>query len=176
MKMRGWTRRSKNRNKNKPGSLLSVGTICIVLIASFGILGASYAAWSQSFSIFGSITTGEINVVIRDVVLESSDAYESCSFTANKTGNIVDEVDMRVVTDASPFHSVLVFTVENNGTVPVACEGIDPSVPDSLEVQIVEAPAKINVGQTAPIKVRIVKGYCENFEFSTFLKFVQKTG
>lgn len=155
---------------------MSIGTICVVLIAAFGLLGVSYASWSQAFSIFGSITTGEINVIVRNVVLESSDGCESSSFTANKIGNIVDEVDMDVVTDSSPFNSVLVFTVENNGTIPVVCEGIDSSVPDSLEIQIIETPQRINVGQTASIKVRITKGYCKDFEFSTFLKFVQATG
>ena len=174
--MRGLARRSGNRFKGKPGGLFRIGVVCVVLIAALGILGASYASWSQPFSIFGSITTGEINVVVRNVILESSDGYESRSFNANRTGDIVDEVDMNVVTDANPFNSVLVFTVENDGTMPVACEGIDSSVPDSLDIQVIEAPPKIDVGQTADIKVRISKGYCENLEFSTFLKFVQSTG
>jgi hypothetical protein len=173
MRITGLFKRYKNRKKSRLGNLINIGTICIVLIAAFGLLGAGYASWNQTFSIFGSTTTGEVNVSVRNVTLESSDSNESCSFNANKVGNIVSEVEMNVVTGISPFNSVLVFTVENNGTIPVTCEGIDPSVPDSLQVQILQTPGKINVGQTAPIKVKITKGYCKDFEFSTFLKFVQ---
>ncbi|MBZ0098707.1 MAG: hypothetical protein K8F30_06460, partial [Taibaiella sp.] len=123
--------------KNRIGNLLSISTICIVLIAAFGLLGASFASWSQPFAIFGSITTGHINIIVRDVVLESSDGYESRSFTANKVGDIVDSVDMDVVTDVDPFHSVVVFTVENNGTIPVTCEGVDEIAGgDDVEVQL----------------------------------------
>ena len=83
----------------------------------------------------------------------------------------MERVDMDIVTDAYPFNAV--FVVENNGTIPVVCEGIDASVPDSIQVQIVDAPDEIAVGQTASIKVKITKGYCKDFEFTTFLRFVQ---
>jgi len=155
------------------GNLLSIRTMSIVLIAALGILGASYASWNQSFKIFGSVSTGQINTVVREITLESSDSYESLAFDTGKEGNIVREASLQVVTNSSPFNFILVFSVENNGTIPVVCEGIDPSIPDGIGVEVIEAPSRIEAGQTVPIKVRITKGYCENFEFSTLLRFVQ---
>mgnify|MGYP001019968622 CR=1 FL=1 len=140
------------------GNLLNIGTICIVLIAALGILGASYASWNQSFRIFGSISTGEINTVVRSIAIESSDNYESMTFNTGMEGGIVKDAALEVITDVSPFNCVLVFTVENNGTIPVSCTGIDPGIPDSIDIQVIEAPSGIEVGQTVPIKVKITKG------------------
>ena len=173
MAVRHFIRKYRIRKKRRVVNLLSIGTICIVLVIAFGFLGASYALWDQPFVIFGSINTGHISVVVRDVVLESSDSYDSLSMNKNIEDNTVERVDMDIVTDAYPFNAVLVFVVENNGTIPVVCEGIDASVPDSIQVQIVDAPDEIAVGQTASIKVKITKGYCKDFEFTTFLRFVQ---
>src|SRR5690554_2733515 len=140
----------KNRNKTKIGSLLSVSTVCIVLIACFALLGASYASWSQSFNVFGTITTGDLDVIVRDVELESSDEYESMSFSATKTGNTVDEVLMDVVTEIEPFGAVLKLTIENLGTIPVICTGIDNSSGD-VDITILGNMPRIEPGQTASL-------------------------
>jgi predicted ribosomally synthesized peptide with SipW-like signal peptide len=171
--IKGFWSRSKKHRIRKMGNLLNIGTICIVLIAALGILGASYAAWNQSFNVFGSISTGNINTVVRNIAVESSDTYETLTFDTDMEGDIVKEAALEVVTGASPFNCVLVFTVENKGSIPVSCEGIDPSISDSLDIQVIEAPPRIEAGQTAPIKVKITKGYCEDFEFSTLLRFSQ---
>jgi len=170
-------RNRSGKSKRKGfGNILGMGALSVVLIAVFGILGVCYALWNQSFKISGSVSTGQISTIVRDVALESSDAYESLAFNAGREGNTVREAGLQVITGSSPFSFVLVFSVENNGTVPVFCEGIDSSVPGSLDTQFIEAPSRIEAGQTAQIKVRITKGYCENFEFSTLLKFSQAVG
>jgi hypothetical protein len=169
----GRFKKASKVKKIRIGNLLSVGTISIVLIACFGLLGASYAAWTQSFDIIGTITTGHLDIAVRDVTLVSSDEYESFNFSVDRDGNIVNEVAMDVETTTYPFEAVVRFTVENIGTLPVVCNGIDNSVSDSVEVELMETPGAIEPGETAYIKVRIVKGYCHNFEFSTFLKFEQ---
>jgi len=166
-------RKYKKRKKLRFGNILHVGTMCVALIGALSLLGISYSSWSQSYKIFGSISTGEINLIVRDVILESSDNYSSLNFNVNKEGNVVDSVNMEVVTGSNPFSTILLFTVENGGTVPVRCEGIDTDIPGSIEVQLLEVPERIDPGQTGRIKIRITKGYVENFEFSTFLRFVQ---
>jgi len=164
----------RREKKKRAANLFSLGTISIVLIVALGLLGAGYASWTQQFTIFSSISTGEINVEIRDVLMESSDGYQSISFNAHKDAeDVVDQVNMDVVTNANPFSSVVVFLVENNGTIPVICVGIDQSSGDGLEMEIVDAPSIIDVGDTEPIKVRITKGYCEDFQFSALLEFEQ---
>jgi len=152
---------------------LRIGTISIVLIVALGLLGAGYASWTQKFDLFSAVSTGGIDVEVRDVVLDSCDGHESLSFTAHKDDYVVDEVNMNVVTDSNPFSAVVVFSVENNGTIPVTCAGIDQSAAGDLEVEIVEAPPLIDVGETESITVRITKGYCDDFEFSAFLEFDQ---
>ncbi len=166
-------KRYKTKRKNQSGKLLYIRTIFIVLIVALGLFGASYASWTQQFNILSAISTGSLNVDIVDAVLESSDSHKSISFSAHKEGNVVDEVDMNVVTASNPFSAVMVFAVENNGTIPVICVGIDQSVPDNLEVEILESPPLIDVGETESVKVRITKGYCDDFEFSAFLEFEQ---
>ncbi len=172
----GFVKRLKKRKGIGFGSLFGIGTVCVILAAALGLLGASYASWSQVFRLFGSINTGDISVVVRDVYLESSDSCESFSLTRDMEGGVVGQVNIDAVTGTSPFSATLVFTVENNGTIPVACEGIDTGAQDDLEVRLVDAPGRIGPGETAPVKVRITKGYCSNFEFEAFLRVVQATG
>lgn len=175
MMLKGFVRKHRNRKKRRIGNLFSIGTICLVLIGAFGLLGASYASWNQSFTLFGSIHTGEVSVIVRDVVFESSDPYESMALEKGMEGSTLEQVNMDIATDTDPFRMVLVFIVENNGTIPVECEGIDSSVKSNLEVQVVDSPGRIEVGESASIKVEFTKGYCEDFEFSAFIKFVQAT-
>ena len=72
MTVRRFIKKYGRRKKRRVGNLLSIGTICIVLIAAFGFLGASYASWSQPFTIFGSINTGSISVIVKDVIFDDS--------------------------------------------------------------------------------------------------------
>jgi len=152
-----------------------MGTVCLVLIGAFGLLGASYASWNQTFTLFGSIHTGEVSVIVRDVILDSSAPYESMTLDKDMEGNTVEQVNMHIATDTEPFRMVLEFIVENTGTLPVVCEGIDSNVPNTLGVRLVDSPGRIEVGESASIKVEFTKGYCEGFEFNTYLKFVQAT-
>jgi hypothetical protein len=175
MKRMSGFKKNRNKTKRKILSFFNIGSICIVLVAAFGLLGASYAFWNQSFSFYGSINTGEVSVVVRDVVLESSDSYEQLSHNVDMTGNIVEQVNMDVITEASPFNMVIIFIVENIGAIPVICEEITSSEQDNPELQLLDSPTSIDVGQTASIRVRMTEGYREDFEFSTFLKFVQAT-
>lgn len=170
-----FSKRNRLHKKNKLGKLGHIGVTCIVIIAALSLLGAAYASWSQTFSIFGSVNTGNLNVVVRDITLESSDGYETCSFNAEKDGNVLSKATMNVITKSNPFQAILVFTVENNGTLPVTCVGIDKSIPDNLQVQLLDSPDKIEPAHTGLIKVKLIKGYCKDFEFSSFLRFVQAT-
>ena len=172
MILMGRFKKATKVKKIRIGNLLSVGTISIVLIACFGLLGASYASWSQNFSIFGTITTGEVNVIVRDVALDSSDEHDYMSFNAIKSENVIDEVVIDVTTDTSPFGMVLNVTLENVGTLPVKCTGIDRS-DEEIDITILGDLPIIAPGQTAIMKIRVDKGYCEGFVFSTFLKFEQ---
>ncbi len=162
-------KKHKNRNKKLP----HMGTILIVLIVALGLMGTAYASWTQQFNIFSAISTGELNVEIKDAVLESSSSHQSLSFSARKDGDMVDEVHMDVVTNANPFTAVVVFSVENNGTIPVICSGVEQTAAGDLTVEIVSAPPRIDVGETEPVRVRVAKGYCDDFEFSALLKFEQ---
>jgi hypothetical protein len=153
-------RKRKLRKKNKPGKLQHISVICIVIIAALSLLGLAYASWNQTFGIFGSINTGNVSVSVRDVVLESADPYETCSFKAEKSDNVVSNATMNVVTNSDPFGAILVFTVENNGTLPVTCTGVDKRV-EGLEMQLVGTPPVIDAGHTGTVKVKLVKGYCK---------------
>lgn len=164
----------KRKRKKRGTSYFSIGAIGIVLIAALGLLGAGYAAWTQKFELFGTISTGSLNVSIKDVVLESSDSHESLSFNAHKEGGIVEEVDMTVVTASNPFHTTLIFSVENNGTLPVACTGIDTSREGNLHMEVLDAPPVIDVGETGTVRVSMSKGYCDDFGFHAFLRFEQE--
>ena len=104
--------------------MLSIGTICIVLIVCFGLLGASYASWTQTFSIFGTISTGQLVIVVRDVILESTNGYKSCSFSVNRESNIVDEVVMDVETESEPFEAVVGLQSKTSVRYPLHAMGL----------------------------------------------------
>ena len=176
MTVRRFIKKYGRRKKRRVGNLLSIGTICIVLIAAFRFLGQAMHHGPSPYY-FGSINTGSISVIVKDVIFDdSSDNYSSLSLNKDIPDGTLEQVDMNILTSAYPYNAVLIFVVENNGTIPVACEGIDASIPDKIQVEIVDAPDIIAAGQTAHIKVRFKKGYCRDFEFSTFFRFVQATG
>ena len=173
----------KYRGKKRKGSFLQKGTIIIVLTIALGLMGVAYASWNQHFNLFSIISTGgfQLDIVHLDVDRENSDGHESLSFSADPHGIALDEANMNVLTGSNPFSAVLVFSVQNNGTVPAICTGIEienpaggVGDPGDLEMEIVEAPPLIDVGETGPIRVRIKKGYCSDFIFNASLVFEQE--
>ncbi len=173
--IRIFRKRYRRRKKVRFGNLQHIGTVCVAVVIACALLGVAYAVWNQSFDIFSSISTGNISIAIRDINVESSDDYETFSFNPIRQGNVVRDVEINVVTESNPFNMILVFTVENNGTVPVVCEGIDNSAGNEVDVLLLEAPAKIEPGQTGSIRVKLARGYCADFEFSSFVRFKQAT-
>ena len=166
----------RNRRKLKPGNLLSIGTISIVMVFALGLLGASYASWSQTFNLSSTIHTGEINITLVDVNVEDSEKFDRLTVEERSFEDDVELVDIDIVTESDPVDAIIVFTVKNNGTIPVICEGIDISSQDeSLQIELLDEQEKIDVGETVDIRGKIEKGYCEDFKFSTSLKFLQAT-
>ncbi len=165
--------KTRQNRKIRFGNPISLKTICLVIIITLGLFGASYARWSQSFGIFGIISTGNINVFVTDATVESTDSYEFFSFNINKDGNVVDSVNLNVITTNVPFGTVISFKVENMGTIPVRFVGMDLNIPDASKLQVIEAPGRIDVGESAYVRVRVLEGYCSEDNFSAFFKFEQ---
>jgi hypothetical protein len=163
----------KRKRKGRGISYPRLGVIGIILIVAMGLLGASYASWTQKFHLFSTISTGHLHLIIKEAELESADCHQSFSLNVHKEGGIVNQVDLSVVTGFSPFNATLVFSVENNGTLPVVCTGIDANREGDLALEILEAPPVISVGETGLVRVGLTKGYCDNFEFRSFLRFEQ---
>ena len=159
--------------KGKKMRFFNLALVLTVLILTLGVMGAGYAAWTQKFTVEGNITTGQLQIKIKDAVLESSAGHDSLSFTAHQDNGVVEKIDMNVATYANPYQAVIVFTVENTGTVPAACSGLIKDAYPEIKMEIVEVPDVIAPGTTGQIKVKISGSYCQNLNFSAFLKFEQ---
>ncbi|NLZ39495.1 MAG: hypothetical protein GX893_07820 [Firmicutes bacterium] len=152
---------------------INLALILFVLIFTLGAMGAGYAAWTQKFTVRANITTGQLQIKIRDAVLENSAGHESLSFTAHRDDGVVEKMEMNVETYSNPYQAVIVFTVENTGTVAAACRGLTKDAYPEITMEIMEAPDIIVPGATEQIKVKISGSYCYNLNFSAILQFEQ---
>ena len=53
------------------GKSLPVGTLFIVLVIMLALLGVGYALWSETLTISGTVSTGEVDVEFSQHVLKS---------------------------------------------------------------------------------------------------------
>lgn len=124
--------------------------LSMFLLAALLAAGASYAAWSESIVVNGTVNTGEVDWYINDVLmqLDNSPDYTCDENFENKypldkdVGSTETELvdsdgdgdkDKAVVTvnNAYPgYYNCITFEVKNNGTIPLKMEDLAVTNPN----------------------------------------------
>jgi len=109
-----------------------LGLLCLAVVLAMGSLGVGYAMWSDTVTITGPVTTGEVDVCVRDIAANEAipgNPDPQCGIGENPerkdvgwvSYEIIDCDEVRVtVHNAYPYYSALAhLTVCNTGSVPV---------------------------------------------------------
>ncbi|TDA67758.1 MAG: hypothetical protein D9V47_09585 [Clostridia bacterium] len=113
--------------------------LALIVVVSLGVIGVGLAAWTETITIAGSVTTGDINP---DFTSASTDDPGTTIDPGTDKNVGMTEVSFSAdaatvtVTNAYPgYHSDVTLTVKNNGSVPIEITdySID-SLPDEISL------------------------------------------
>ncbi|MDD2422214.1 MAG: hypothetical protein PHC60_08845 [Heliobacteriaceae bacterium] len=154
--------------------------ISVMLVLSFILMGAAYAAWTENIVINGTVATGDYDVTFS-------------AATSNDPGVTVDPgLDKHVGTTDNPevatdgksitvtannaypdYNATINYTVKNTGTIPLKVTGLDITNYYSNQLTVAEEGATI-VGEiidagaeiSKEIKHTVLDGAAENSTYS----------
>ncbi|MGQ9677596.1 MAG: SipW-dependent-type signal peptide-containing protein [Chloroflexota bacterium] len=111
----------------------------LVLIIALAGLSVGYAYWTETLSINGSVTTGNLSVAFDGVSVTDGDgdaAYGAgCTATVSGAGTDAETLNINV-TNAYPGYSCTVnFNVKNDGSIPVDLNGVVLAAPSDPDLQ-----------------------------------------
>ncbi len=134
-----------------------VGVVFLALLVGLGLAAATYAYWSDSLSISGTVSTGNLDVQFADSsASDNEDAYDVASVTCE----ILDEKTAKITVDnAYPgYEATCSFDVENTGTIPAKIKDTSVNNPNT-EISVdyswsgLDANNVLAVGGTATLDV-----------------------
>lgn len=102
-------------------TLAPIGIITLALLLALTTLGAVYAAWSQTLSVSGQVSTGTVAAAIGQTHVDSNDPLKaaSCELNVRKTSMADDTVEMIVRNAYLGYSCTGKFKVANKGTLPL---------------------------------------------------------
>jgi hypothetical protein len=116
-----------------------LGAILLVLIATLGITGVSYASWQKDMVISGSIETGNWNAA--DYSSVDLSGAPNCTIESQSAREITFKVHFKN-NNRKPYEASIVLTIANDGTIPVQIDTVqitkvgpdkrDPSADDLI--------------------------------------------
>jgi len=144
------------------------------LLIALAVLGFSYAWWTETLTIEGSVATGKLEVKFDDSLTTICSEHMSCSTTVTDTAITVN------VTNGYPCGWCNVtFTINNTGTIPAKVTAINiPEVTGlSISIEGLAAGDIIDVdGSVSPIlQIHVTEDAAEdsNYKFTVTINFGQ---
>jgi len=166
-----------------------------VLIIGLAVMAASYAYWTETLSVSGSVATGELDAqftaaftdddgTVNNATLDDGDdgrdpsslgpnptryAYDVATSVASITGPHAAEIT--VANSYPDYYTTAWFDINNTGTIPVNISGVNlVNVPTELDVTKVVDPTGtiLEPGETAQlgIGVHVTSGAGENATYT----------
>ena len=132
------------------GNFSKLGLLCLALVLGMGSLGIGYAAWSDTLTIHGTVSTGSWQGRLRAFLAGGENCHvtvepgydwwpapgiEEHSFTVTMVPPDCDEdngEDNGENNDGSSL--TVVYLIRNKGTVPIRLDWVDITTPDSIKV------------------------------------------
>jgi predicted ribosomally synthesized peptide with SipW-like signal peptide len=94
-----------------------IGFLIIALILVLGTLGVGYAAWSQTLTINGQVSTGTYNIIFSSATA-TADPHSVATLIGPTIAGGSHSFDVAVGNAYPNFVQVVNFVVKNTGTVP----------------------------------------------------------
>lgn len=141
------------------------GAMFVVLLVALGLVGATYAVWTDTVKVSGTVSTGTFDVKFTDV---------ECDEVNYATIDAYVDDDNAVVNIQNAYPGLKVsctFTVENAGTVPAKAISVSPTTTPPVDyVQITEYPTSIEIdpgsSATFTVKAEFKDNTPQNSEFN----------
>ncbi len=165
--------------KSKASALFAV-----VLIA-LAVLGFSYAWWTETLTISGTITTGELDVEFTGAYTSTCSDYMTCTVNfegggeADPTPGDLSKMTVTVNNGYPSGWCNITFTIRNCGTIPAKVKAINISPVSGLEISMegLSVGTQINPnGTVSPaLKIHVAEGAAENsqYTFTVTIEFDQ---
>lgn len=103
-----------------------VSAIFFAAILAVGLVGISYAYFSETFTMKTAASMGSLDVVFSNVELDPSAlADPSCTISADIVDN-GKNIALDIENAAPGFNATLNYEVTNKGSVPVVCQLVQP--------------------------------------------------
>ncbi len=150
-----------------------VGVVFLALLVGLGLAAATYAYWSESMTINGTVSTGVLDVqFVNSSAYDNEDNYDVASVECK----IVDEETAEItIDDAYPgYVATCVFDVYNSGTIPAKIKSttVNNSYTNAINVSYswsgLDSNNVFNPGDTASIEVvtKVLDGAAENSTYT----------
>jgi len=121
------------------GRLGKSGIVLLALALCLSITGAAFAHWEKVVTIDGTVTTGNLDLVI--VSAADDDAGIDPGYTKNVADTTIvidpDDSQKAIITITNGYPSYEVYwhvTVKNVGTIPAALQAINTTAPECINV------------------------------------------
>lgn len=95
-----------------------VGLIVLAVVVALGALGVGYAAWSQTLTINGNVSTGTYDVVFANLSATETDTLGVGNVTADNLAGDGHSFDVTVTNGYPGYVGVAHFDVHNTSSVP----------------------------------------------------------
>ncbi|HUV52663.1 MAG TPA: hypothetical protein VMW64_06275 [Dehalococcoidia bacterium] len=122
------------------GRLGKSGIVLLALALCLSITGAAFAHWEKVVTIDGTVTTGNLNLVIISAADDDAGIDPGYTKDVADTTIVIDPEDPQraivTITNAYPSYEVYWHvTVRNVGTIPAALQGIIVTAPECITVE-----------------------------------------
>ncbi|WP_456330601.1 SipW-dependent-type signal peptide-containing protein [Archaeoglobus sp.] len=165
------------------------------LVLGLMVVAATYAAWSETITVSGSVATGELDVAFTDYSVSDNDDDTGLTGTATTTVELQDTDDdddydtaVITVTQAYPgYHATVDLNVTNVGTIAAKVSGVNvaydntnyPGSSSALSVSTsgIAENEIIDTGETKTLRVTIDvtddAQELDNYAFTVTIDFTQ---
>jgi hypothetical protein len=153
-----------------------IGILCLALVLALGTMGIGLAQWTETLTITGNATTGDLSVKFGNPAPSTTDSDGgmanggTCTATVSGVGTESETLTI-TITNGYPCYTCTVdFDVENDGSIPVDLGGVLLSgVPAQISVTATGANAQdLAVGgkDAGQIVIHVEDSAAENGNYS----------
>ncbi|AIG96882.1 MAG: hypothetical protein XD40_0152 [Archaeoglobus fulgidus] len=158
------------------------GVLFVAMLVALGLVGATYAYWSDTLTVSGTVGMGNLDVVITSAETTATETYDVATEQDCLIADDGKSVTCNIINAYPGYTATVSVTVNNDGSIPVKPADPDISADDYLDVGSctwdgLDANGVIAVGSSATMSctVQVLDGAAENanYEYTITVQFNQ---